>query len=141
MFTIGMILSNLFLGFAYDVLGRKIPIMIVFGAAIIGEFMLPFVHSIPAFYFAGMLGMFVPVITGNPFVPDLIMEQSQGLANMLRGNCSVLATLFVLFLYLLFKSGKHCFNQNVIFIFLAFLMIGTFLFLRLKMKDIVDERI
>ena len=136
MVVVSLVIVSWVLGVGYESFGRKGPVLIAFAMVIFGWFMMPFVHSVTGYYVATILLLCLPVLTFNPFVPDLIVESSHGLANALRGVCIGIATVVVEFMFMLYKTKKHCFNQNVMFVLIGFLMLGCFLFLRIAMRNI-----
>ena len=72
----GYVIMSLILGLLYDVVGRRVPLMIAFIFVIFGQFMLPFIRTVAAYYISGVLFISLPVLLNNPWVPDLIQEKS-----------------------------------------------------------------
>ena len=76
---------NLLIGPAYDAIGRKFPTIILFILTTTGEFLVPFIKSFsPGFVIVSILQVPNTLLGLIPFVPDLIDESSQGVANMIN---------------------------------------------------------
>ena len=66
----------IFIGVVYDTFGRKIPMIISLVVCIIGQFSFPFLRDTFEFYVASMFLVPLPVLLVNPWIPDLIEEES-----------------------------------------------------------------
>ena len=82
--------ATLLIGMAYDVFGRRKPLLIAYFLTSAGLFMIPWGKGNKMIWSYYLIARFF-VVSQNitlscPFVPDLVLEQSHGLA-----NCYVLA--------------------------------------------------
>ena len=86
-----MVVANLLIGMAYDVFGRRKPLLMSYVLTSIGLFMIPWGkgnHMIWSYYLIARFFVVAQNVTlACPFVPDLVLEESHGLA-----NCYSLAT-------------------------------------------------
>ena len=78
-------------GVIYDTWGRRLPMIISLFVCIVGQFMFPIISTTSQFYFCSILLIPLPVLLLNPWIPDLIDEESQGMANMINSNTINLA--------------------------------------------------
>ena len=74
--AIGGITMVLFIGVIYDTFGRKIPMIWSIFVCIIGQFMFPFIKNEFEYYVASMFLVPLPILLVNPWIPDLVQEQS-----------------------------------------------------------------
>ena len=81
----------------------------------------------------------LPIVISNPFVPDLIHEESHGMGNMLRTNVINLGLLSSYALLLLNATKWPIFGANVIFLSNASLLLLVCLFVKIGMKDVIKE--
>ena len=79
------------MGLIYDVCGRKTPLIVFIIVTIVVEACFPFLKSAKEFYFATLFEIPLYIIVTNPFIPDLVDEESHGMGNMLRTNTLNLA--------------------------------------------------
>ena len=89
--TTGVIILGMAMGLIYDVVGRKTPLIIFIVVTIVVEAFFPFLKSAKEFYIATLFEIPLYIIVTNPFIPDLIEEESHGMGNMLRTNTLNLA--------------------------------------------------
>lgn len=74
------------MGVLYDLCGRKLPIIVFMVLSTIAYTSFPFLKNESEYYVSAFFLIPLPIISSNPFVPDLIHEASHGVANMLRTN-------------------------------------------------------
>jgi hypothetical protein len=83
----GLIIISVPFGLCFDIFSRKKPVLLILAIGILGQFAMPFIKTVGGYCFVNILTIPLPFIAmSNPWVPDLIMEESQGWANMLRAN-------------------------------------------------------
>jgi MFS family permease len=81
------ILLNFLAGPIYDTIGRKLPVLVLYACTSLGLFMIPLgwgaaEHTPFKGYLVGWILLQTNIIISYiPFVPDLIKEESQGIAN------------------------------------------------------------
>ena len=66
----------IFFGVIYDTWGRRLPMIISLCVCILGQFMYPYITTMSGFYFVSVLIVPLPVLLLNPWIPDLIDEES-----------------------------------------------------------------
>ena len=71
----GIILMMLF-GVVYDTWGRRLPMVISLCVCIVGQFMFPLITTEQEFYIVSIMLVPLPVLLLNPWIPDLIDEES-----------------------------------------------------------------
>jgi MFS family permease len=76
MTQVGTILAGFFMGFIYDLYGRKTPMIIFLLFSSFAMFLFPFVHTEWEFYHVIVFILPLNILMGNPWVPDLICEES-----------------------------------------------------------------
>ena len=72
-------------------------------------------------------------------MPDLVHEDSHGIANMLRTNTIQLSNLCAYSLLLLNATNLPMFSSSVIFFSLALFLVFTTLLVKIGMKDVIKE--
>ena len=82
---------------------------------------------------------FIPVLITNPFIPDLIKEESHGMANMLRSNMINLAYLGAYGLLLLNSTNLAIFDASVLFPLMSLLLLISVFVIKIGMKDVIKE--
>ena len=87
-----------------------------------------------------MLLVPLPVLFVNPWIPDLIAEESQGMANMINSNAVNFAYLSAQGLLLLNATNLGIFNSNVLFCFIGSCLVISLILVATNMKDVIRER-
>ena len=127
------------IGLIYDVFGRKVPLLIFVAILIVTELTFPFLTNVRQYYITAMFTSLLTIIITNPFIPDLIKEESHGMGNMLRTNCINLGYIVAYSLLYLNATGSPMFDSSVIFFILSFLLVCLLVLLKIGMKDIIKE--
>ena len=126
-------------GTIYDLFGRKPPMLVFVFISCIAYSSLPFLESVFELYLFSILEIPVGALISNPFIPDLISEESHGVANMLRTNAINLANLSAYGLLLLNATNLPMFSSDMIFFFVAFILVATGVLVYFGMKDVIRE--
>jgi hypothetical protein len=75
----------------------------------------------------------------NPFVPDLIADESHGMGNMIRTNTLNMANFSSQGLILLNATEMAIFNLDCIYFFFSFMMVLCLILVKIGMKDVAKE--
>jgi hypothetical protein len=127
------------MGLIYDTFGRKMPILIFLLICVLAEVSFSFLTNEYEFYMATIFLMPLQIIVTNPFIPDLIEEESHGMGNMLRTNTLGLANISCQGLLLLNATNYALFNSECIYFGLSLLLLTACVLLSVGMKDVVKE--
>jgi MFS family permease len=127
------------LGTIYDIFGRKTPILVFLVISCLAFSSLPFLESVFELYIFAILEIPIGVLISNPFIPDLIDEESHGVANMLRTNTINVANLSAYSLLLLNATNLPIFHSDMIFFFVTLFLLCTFILVKIGMKDVIKE--
>jgi len=128
------------IGLMFDSVGRKKPIVIfcIFGA--ITQFCIPFMSNVYMYYPVMPFLSFLSLAANNPYIPDLIEEKNQGVANIFRMFFMHISAVLSQVLILLNSTNMACFSSDVIFCFLGVLLLLAAVYVHCSMKDIVIEK-
>jgi len=135
----GTFILNIVLGIIYDVFGRKTPILFFLVITCLAVAAYPFLESVEELYILAILLTPLPIVISNPFVPDLIHEESHGMGNMLRSNMINLASLSAYGLLLLNATNIPMFDSSVIYSACAIFLLLTTFMVRVGMKDVIKD--
>lgn len=128
------------MGLIYDLYGRKVPLLFFLLLSSVVVFCFPFLEDEVDFYYAIIFVIPLHILASNPFVPDLIEEESHGVANMLVGNCISLGIVAISILMLFNAEEKEAFTSRNIYFGIAFLLLVTFVIVQVGMKDVIKEK-
>lgn len=79
------------MGFIYDLYGRKTPMLIFLVFSAFAVFLFPFVQTEVDFYYVIVFILPLQILLSNPWIPDLVEVESQGMANAITSNVTSLA--------------------------------------------------
>lgn len=127
------------LGMIYDLYGRKVPMLVFLLISCVAIGSLPFLQTETDLYLYAIISIPLPILISNPFVPDLVHEDSHGVANMLRTNTINVAKLCAYGLLLLNATNLPIFSSTVMFFSMTLLMVFTTLLVKIGMKDVIKE--
>jgi len=91
------------------------------------------------YYIASFFLIPLPIISSNPFVPDLIHEASHGFGNMLRTNMINSGTLLAYGLLTLNATSLPIFSSNMIYFSMTVFLVFTMFVVQSGMKDVIKE--
>ena len=134
-----LLIAECFIGSVYDIVGRRIPLAGSYVAVSLGLIVFISGHKVyPWFLIARMLGAFEAITGAIPFVPDLIMEESHGVANAMKISCLGLADVFST--SLLGLSGLKLFDDVYIFYFVLVMNTSVAVTIIVGMKDVIKTK-
>ena len=84
--TIAALISTFFIGYIYDIVGRRIPIMLCFFTMIILIWLLPYASSIAMLtVFRSGMQTSAQFLHSNPLLIDYVKSESRGKATAFQG--------------------------------------------------------
>ena len=129
---------NIIIGPAYDTIGRKILTTLMFLTTTIGEASVPFVTTYsPGFIIVSLMQIPNFLLELIPFVPDLILESSQGMANMLNLFLKNFAFFLGSYFLALEAHDKVLFSYANLYWIVSGLCFVTTVFVVFGMKEVI----
>lgn len=128
------------IGPLYDVFGRKVPVVCAMFIAAISQITIAFSINVFPMYLIGYL-LTLPLLVTNtcPYVPDLIMENSHGIANTLKILVIDLANVSASGLLSLNGSFPDTFNSKNIYLGIAFACFLSGFYVIFYLKDVIKS--
>ena len=134
-----IIVCEMSIGMIYDIFGRKRPLAMSYLLVSIGLFVLINGHDVyPWYLLAKFFSVFENITAGVPFVPDLLHEESHGMANAVKAMCIAVAD--VCSTSLLGLSSFKFFDDIYIFFFVLILNSSVAILIIFGMKDVILEK-